>query len=513
MGANSAIQWTDATWTPIRAKVKADAREIAEAKGYTSLLPIIQPGRVGPHCEHVSPGCKYCYSEHGNGRCLPHNGTGLPFDRRARDLVDIFVDENILTQPLRWRKQKKVFVNSQTDTWGDFVPREFVDKLFAVATLCPWHVFQFLTKRASGAREYLADSQTPGRVSAAADAIAVDAEMERVSEQWRMIEGFEGLYEVSSHGLVRSRGERTLAPQPERNGYLKVSLSKDGVVTQAKIHRLVLAAFHRKPLENEEALHRNRIVTDNRIGNLRWGTKAENVQDAMRHGTFRSPMLERSDFSSKQVAEIRSLRASGLKLKAIAMRFGSDIRQIHEICSGRTYKPTTNIWPLPNVWLGISCEDQQRADARIPDLLATPAAVRFVSYEPALGPVDFTHIEFRRATWYSALEDHDGFGLLGAVHPALDWVIVGGESGPGARPFEIKWARDVIRQCREAGVACFVKQLGAKPYSIADHISHRGNSLPLPNGFYRHLNDRKGGNWDEWPADLRVRNFPLELSA
>jgi protein gp37 len=137
-------------------------------------------------------------------------------------------------------------------------------------------------------------------------------------------------------------------------------------------------------------------------------------------------------------------------------------------------------WPLPNVWEGVSVENQATADERIPLLLQTPAAVRFVSYEPALGPVDF----------------HSFIGPDVTYHvPSLDWVIVGGESGPGARPFDIAWARNIIAQCRAAGVACFVKQLGAKPYQFGD----RPFELPR---------DRKGGDWDEWPEDLRVREFP-----
>ena len=161
---------------------------------------------------------------------------------------------------------------------------------------------------------------------------------------------------------------------------------------------------------------------------------------------------------------------------------------------------------LPNVWFGVSVEDQATADARIPLLLKTPAAKRFVSYEPGLGPIDFTHIEFRHATWYNALEDHDGWGLLGAAHPKLDWVIVGGESGPGARPFNVEWARSTVRQCREAGVACFVKQMGARPFECHnDEFGRLVENKPL------HLKDRKGGDPSEWPEDLRVQEFPASI--
>jgi protein gp37 len=81
----------------------------------------------------------------------------------------------------------------------------------------------------------------------------------------------------------------------------------------------------------------------------------------------------------------------------------------------------------------------------------------------------------------------------------LDWIIVGGESGPGARHFNIGWARQTVEECRDAGVACFVKQLGARP----THPPRDG--YPAVN---LQLKDRKGGDMEEWPADLRVREFP-----
>jgi protein gp37 len=105
-------------------------------------------------------------------------------------------------------------------------------------------------------------------------------------------------------------------------------------------------------------------------------------------------------------------------------------------------------WPLPNVWLGVSAEDQPRADERIPHLQATPAAVRFVSAEPLLGPLDLSR--------YLALhcECH------GLEQPRLDWVIVGGESGPNARPMHPYWAVALRDQCEKDGVPFFFKQWG-----------------------------------------------------
>jgi protein gp37 len=168
-------------------------------------------------------------------------------------------------------------------------------------------------------------------------------------------------------------------------------------------------------------------------------------------------------------------------------------------------------WPLPNVWLGVSCEDQQRADERIPWLLKAPAAVRFISAEPLLGPIDF------RRAWRHDGCGYDAGGLelycsgCGEPGKIADWVIVGGESGRGARPCNVAWIRSIIDQCKAAGVACFVKQLGSKPRSastvnvdVSDYLIGGGESVPLP----VRLADRKGGDPDEWPESLRVRQFP-----
>lgn len=105
--------------------------------------------------------------------------------------------------------------------------------------------------------------------------------------------------------------------------------------------------------------------------------------------------------------------------------------------------------PLPNVWLGVSVEDQQRADERIPDLLATPAAVRWLSCEPLLGPLDLGQMQegIPNNAWLTWLD-------------ALDWIVCGGESGPGARPMHPDWARLLRDQCAEAGVPFFFKQWG-----------------------------------------------------
>jgi protein gp37 len=149
---------------------------------------------------------------------------------------------------------------------------------------------------------------------------------------------------------------------------------------------------------------------------------------------------------------------------------------------------TMGRWPA-NVWMLVTAEDQERADLRIPILLRTGARVRGVSVEPMLGPVDL-HMHIL-----------DGWSLV----PPLDQVIVGGESGPGARPFDLAWARSVMRQCREAGVAFFMKQMGARPYDGGEYC---GELNPHFGARGLTLKSKKGGDPSEWPEDLRVREFP-----
>lgn len=171
-----------------------------------------------------------------------------------------------------------------------------------------------------------------------------------------------------------------------------------------------------------------------------------------------------------------------------------------EDASGISDLPTSEleahlVWPLPNVWLGVSAEDQQRADERIPILLDTPAAVRFVSIEPQLGPIDLSSFQP-----FARMAQRGSYRTARAVLGAdLDWVICGGESGKGARPFDLAWARSLRDECAAAGVAWFMKQLGAVP-SAREH-----GVLIWPE---RPLRNRHGSDPAEWPEDLRVRQIP-----
>lgn len=150
--------------------------------------------------------------------------------------------------------------------------------------------------------------------------------------------------------------------------------------------------------------------------------------------------------------------------------------------------------PAPNVWVGTSVENQRYADLRIPHLLATPAAVRFLSVEPLLGPVDLSEWINPGRIGVCKTDNGKRWHDVGACEhcqgPRIDWCIVGGESGPGARPMEQEWAESVVAQCHAAGVAVFVKQLGSV---LAKRLG---------------CADRKGGKLDEFPASLQVRQWP-----
>lgn len=287
MSDSSKIEWTDATWNPVTG------------------------------CTKVSPGCDRCYAE-----TLAERFRGVP-GHYFEQGFDVVLRPERLDQPMRWKKPRRVFVNSMSDLFHEQVPDDYIVTVFTRMWWSPQHTFQVLTKR---------------------------------------------------HGRMRS-----LVPRIEER--------------------------------------------------------------------------------------LREME--------------SDLDLLDATTSLR--------WPLPNVWLGVSVEDQKRADLRIPALLDTPAAVRFLSCEPLLGPVDLAAVDGMNVL----RGDDTGYenGLHWVDGPTIHWVIVGGESGPGARPMDPAWARQLRDQCTNAGVPYFFKQAGAV--------------LAREWG----CSDRKGHNPDEWPE-----SFPREFA-
>ncbi|HEV2322006.1 MAG TPA: phage Gp37/Gp68 family protein [Gammaproteobacteria bacterium] len=290
MGDKSAIEWTDATWNPITG------------------------------CSRVSEGCRHCYAERFAHRFSApgqrYEGLTVLSNGHPTWTGKIQFNEKALLLPLRWKRPRRVFVNSMSDLFHEHVTDEQRDRIFAVMGLTPWHTYQILTKRPGEMRDYIAS--------------------------------------------------RTMAEMLRKD-------LEDYAVEYAK-----------------------------------------------------SP------------------------------------------CAAAMF----DNWPLRNVWLGVSVEDQPAADDRVPLLLQTPAAVRFLSCEPLLGPLGLSKwigVDFAVNTRDCEPMKPRTAELLGkmaaaafrhAGGAAVDWVIVGGESGPGARPMHPDWARSLRDQCQAAGVPFFFKQWG-----------------------------------------------------
>jgi protein gp37 len=311
------IEWTDATWNPF----------------------------VG--CSKISAGCTHCYAINqayrnnamaqkmpNPGRMKYYNGlTHKKGDHTDWTGTVRFVPE-ALEIPLKWRKGRKIFVNSMSDLFHEAIPDEQIDQVFRVMALTQQHIYQVLTKRPKRMLEYLRSAKNRVRIA------AVD------------------------------------------------------------------------------------------LGRM--------------HG------IEHSLIESCQ-------------------------------CD----------WPLPNVWLGMTVENQAAADERIPLLLQTPAANRFLSCEPLLEKIDFNQpIICSCAKGKTSLFQIKNGSYLASM---IDWVIIGGESGSGARQCNIEWIESMLWQCKSSNIPAFIKQLGSNPYT---------NEHPLK------LCDRKGANLQEWPKALRVREFP-----
>lgn len=177
-----------------------------------------------------------------------------------------------------------------------------------------------------------------------------------------------------------------------------------------------------------------------------------------------------------------------------------------------------NPWslPFPNVWLGTTVEDQDTADRRILELLRCPAAVRFVSFEPLLGPVDVRNYvheslcnELRRKD--DARDVPAAYRVCICSEPMeirVDWGIIGGESGPKARATNIAWIGDLREQFQAAGVPVFVKQYGSKPYDGEEVFFNELEGGPDSEPRWLRLRHPHGGNPEEWAEADRVREFP-----
>jgi hypothetical protein len=351
------------------------------------------------------------------------------------------------------------------------------------------------------------DPGVAARVARVADRMAVAREVAALKEEIRSIPGYDGYY-ASNRGVILSakRGEtRPMKPDAGEQGHQRVQLHREGSGDRGDrllVHRLILETFvGPAPTPDAQGCHRDGDATNNAVPNLRWGTQAENWGDRKRHGNGQSW----ARLTLQEVEDIKGFRKAGMTAANVAAKFGISDTQVRNIERGLQWAEASE-WPLRNVWLGTSVENQRFADERIPLLLQTLAAVRFISAEPLLGPLNLKrHVQPRPGATLDGILSMEWIEIL-------DWVIVGGESGngPNIRPFDLSWARSIVRQCKAAGVACFVKQLGAVPWVKTPNHHGPGVDTP-PYNMRRQLKDRRGGDPDEWPNDLRVREFPATI--
>lgn len=252
---------------------------------------------------------------------------------------------------------------------------------------------------------------------------------------------------------------------------------------------------------------RMRTSASNWHGPVKWNKQAPSSSFAGRKGFWPVFCASLADVFDNEVdvqwrADLMKLieDTPNLSWLLVTKRIGNVARMVEEagdyIDRGEGWQSMwgQGVWP-DNVRLMITAVNQEEVDRDVPKLLALPCK-NGVSYEPALGPVDWR--QYLHAHWCKLLDL--GGTTTCDCQPRLDWIIVGGESSQGApaRLFDLDWARSTVVQCKAAGVACFVKQLGSAWATPNDS----GERLPVKR-------DRAGADPSEWPADLRVREFPL----
>lgn len=236
----------------------------------------------------------------------------------------------------------------------------------------------------------------------------------------------------------------------------------------------------------------------------RWNKQA--ARDGVRRRIFPSlcdPFEDRRELGSLRAGLFALIeRTPNLDWLLLTKRPENIVRMVEAI---RVHWAVEDAPYFDNLWIGTSVENQEMADRRIPELLEIPAKHRFLSVEPLLGPVDLHAI-----TAFDGDPPDPNLYWIG-IDAGIDWVIVGGESGPGARTMEGDWARQIVRDCLEAGIPVFVKQLGAAYSDPRNGIAGRRLCVPKEAEalISRRLTHPKGGDPAEWPEWAQVRQMPI----
>lgn len=462
-------------------------------------------------CSRKSSGCENCYAEKMTKRLAAMGQAkyqGLLNDH-GRFNGTIKFNEKDLLAPLKWKKPRRVFVNSMSDLFHENVKDEWLDKAFAVMALTPHITYQCLTKRPARMLEYFQNGAEE-RVAALVYNVTYGqgADFPQLSSEWRD-------RNRQSGSDLALKNQRRTKPQTVCEG---LSTSETGVPAEARL----FACDNERGQETDSD-----GCSPASVGILQRTDTGRHDDQPQKRYQERQPTSESgtSNLFSEPATRSRSLESESSQTtgeqtpkntsdgngcvgdSAFTVggndgeRFGCPIQNHQESDVSNLHSPDLEAYlkfPLKNCWLGVSVEDQKTADERILLLLQTPAAVRWISAEPLLGPIEMyggrhhrcdapPHPKFliTRRDRKQSLKTGSSFYISDPV--GLDWVVVGGESGPRSRPFDIQWARDIIAQCKAADVPVFYKQGGS---------SNRCEHSP------------KGGCFDCFPDDLKVRNFP-----
>jgi protein gp37 len=456
MGENSKIEWTDHTFNPW----------------------------IG--CTKVSDGCKHCYAEALMDKRYGRVKWG-PQGTRQRTSADNW------RKPLQWNKQAvkedkhyRVFCSSLADVFEDNPQlTEWRADLFNLIAETPNLDWLLLTKRPENINRMVAGY-----------AAGVAARFSGAGQPYE--------------GLARFSPARRL---PQWSG--EVRLVQEHLADPLRWRRPRMVFVNSMSDLFHEALTNEQIAAV-------FGVMAAAPRHTFQVLTKRAKRM-REWFAWVAAEAQGALRAIRFEAQGHFSRNDYELHLDREVVERRI--ALGSAWPLPNVWLGVSAEDQRTADERVPELLATPAAVRWISVEPQIGPVSLR-------AFLGCPRCHDtgsesvpgggkpcgvcfdvsqgsprGFGPArgGKAGPFLDWVVQGGESGPRARPFNVAWADSLREESAAAGVAYFLKQLGSRPVGLGHSRSARGLKAlgPAP----RHP---KGGDPENWPERMRVRQWPKE---